>query len=129
MKKLSIAFILMTLLSGAHAADTYTSGDFWAPCNSAGKSCRFNLQLSLDVGESALSGKVITMFGVAACRWEDVPVTGTVSPQGEVRWRSDKNPVTGCGSLVFQGKKEGDQIVGFFPVFQGKQVDITLSKK
>lgn len=129
MKKITLALFLMTLIRAAHAADLYTSGDFWAPCNSSGKDCRFNLQLNLDITDDRISGKVITMYGVAACRWEDVPINGSVTTQGEVRWRSDKNPVPGCGSLVFQGRKEGEALIGYFPKFQGKQVDLTLVKK
>lgn len=128
MKK--IVLILLTLITAAaHSSEIYSSGDFWAPCNSPGKNCRFNLQLSLDLSDSQISGKVINMYGVAACRWEDVPVNGTITPQGDVRWRSEKNPVAGCGSLVFQGKKEGDHFVGVFPKFQGKSIELTLTKK
>lgn len=122
--------ICLTLLSAlAHGGEVYTSGEFWAPCNNPGRDCRFGLELDMTFDNGQISGKVINMFGVNACRWQDVPISGVVDGQGAVRWRSEKHPTQGCGTLIFNGKQEGDKIVGSFPRFQGKQVDLTLSKK
>jgi hypothetical protein len=76
-----------------------------------------------------IDGKVLIMYGVRACRWQDTPLKGVVAADGSTRWRSEKNPVAGCGSLVFEGRKEGDSFVGAFPRFQGDRVDLTLRPK
>lgn len=112
-----------------NAAQVFTSGDFYAPCNTGSKDCRFNLSLELDFDGDTVSGKIINMIGIKTCQWADVPLKGSINPANEVFWKSEINPVKGCGRLIFNGKKDGEKIYGNFPSFQGKQVDINLIPK
>jgi hypothetical protein len=129
MKKLLIILATLTSSLTLNAGQVFTSGDFYAPCNGGGRDCRFGFEIEMEFEGGVISGKLITMRGVNACRWEDVPVKGTINPDNEVIWRSEVNPVKGCGRLTFNGKKDGDKVVGNFPSFQGKQIEINLKPK
>ena len=124
-----MTFVFFATSLTLNAGQIFTSGDFYAPCNTGGRDCRFGFEIEMDFDGGVISGKLITMRGVNACRWEDVPVKGTINATNDVIWRSEVNPVKGCGSLVFEGKRDGDKVSGVFPRFQGKQVEITLKPK
>ena len=124
-----MALVVFTTSLTLNAGQIFTSGAFYAPCNRGGVDCRFEFDVELDFEGGQINGKMITMYGVAACRWENVPVKGTINATNDVIWRSEINPVQGCGRLVFEGKKDGDKVSGVFPRFQGRQVDITLKPK
>jgi hypothetical protein len=129
MKKLLTILATLSTCFTLNAGQIFTSGDFYAPCNIGGRDCRYGIEIEMDFDGGVINGKLITMLGVKACRWEDVPVKGTINPDNEVIWRSEVNPVKGCGRLTFNGKKDGDKISGTFPSFQGKQVEINLKLK
>ncbi len=138
MNKMILAIIPLIFSVGAvQAKDIFTSGQFRAPCNIGGKDCDFSFDVEMEFKETPvgdkkiteINGKVLTMFGVKACRWEDTPIKGTMAANGTVRWRTEKNAVAGCGSLVFEGTKDGDSFVGAFPKFQGVRVDLSLKPK
>ncbi len=137
-KRLALFLIALTFCANqANAKEVFTSGQFRAPCTVGGKECEFSFDVEMNFVETPvgdkkiteINGKVLTMYGVRACRWEDAPIKGTIAANGTMRWRTDKNAVADCGSLVFEGKKEGDIFVGAFPKFQGVRVDLSLKPK
>lgn len=113
----------------AQSGTIYTSNHFYAPCNSSGQQCSFSFEVEMVIYKNHISGKIITMHGVRACRWDNTPITGKINPDGTLQWRSEKHAMQGCGSLIFKGQKDGNNLIGSFPRFQGVEVPITLTPK
>lgn len=128
MKKLAYLAIISMLTSTAAVAETYKV-DFVAPSNT-GSPWNYGFVVDLQFSDDGtISGEIKDFFGVRACRWADFKVSGKKSPNGQIRWVSERHSVKGCGALTFVGKMEGENLVGYMPSFQGVKVDLTLEPK
>ncbi len=128
MKKLAYLVIASFFASTAAVAETYKV-DFVAPSNS-GSPWNYGFVIDLQFAEDgAISGEFKNFYGVRACQWAGLKVSGKKSPEGNIRWVSERHSVKGCGALTFIGKIDGENLVGYMPSFQGVKVDLTLEPK
>ncbi len=128
MKKLAYLAIASIFASTAALAETYKV-DFIAPSNT-GAPWNYGFVVDLQFAEDgAISGEIKDFYGVKSCRWVDFKVSGKKSPDGKIRWVSERHPLKGCGSIAFVGKVDGENLVGYLPLFQGVKVDLTLEPK
>jgi hypothetical protein len=130
MKKLIGAYFVTALIfvSTPAFAEIYKV-DFVAPSNT-GSPWNYGFVVDLQFSEDgAISGEIKDFFGVRACRWAGFKVSGKKSPDGQIRWVSERHFLKGCGALTFVGKMEGENLVGYMPSFQGVKVDLVLEPK
>ena len=125
LKKICLLFSLF-LWSVFSWAETYTT-NFSAPSNTPGRAWSYGFVIDFIQNEGGVvSGEITRFYGADRCRWPGTKLNGHVKGNGDVQWQTEQNPLQGCGTIRFVGKKEDGKLVGYLPRFQGVKVDLEL---